>query len=138
MAAEIGFKVGDVVRISEKITDEMVRKFAEVSGDYNPIHLDEAYAATTRFKRRIAHGMISAALISRALGQNLGPGGIYLSQSLKFLGPIFIDDTVEVVLTVTAIREGKGIGTVETNVLKVPSGEVVVKGEAMIMAKGTV
>lgn len=129
----MGFKVGDRIVITEKITDQMVRQFAEVSGDKNPMHLDDEYAKTTRFKRRIAHGMLSAALISRALGQELGPGGIYLSQTLKFLNPIFIDDEVSVELTVTALRPEKGIGTVETIVKKVASGDVVVKGEAMIM-----
>lgn len=135
VATPVGmFKVGDVIKIQVKVTDQMVRQFAEVSGDKNPIHLDDEYAKTTRFKQRIAHGMISAALISRALGQNLGPGGIYLSQSLKFLNPIFIDDEVEVVVTVTGLREEKGIGIAETIVRKVANGDMVVKGEAIIMA----
>lgn len=129
----MAFEVGHKIVIKEKITDDMVRKFAEVSGDHNPMHLDDEYAKKTRFKQRIAHGMISAALISRALGQELGPGGIYLSQSLKFLNPIFIDDEVSVEITVTAVRAEKGIGTAETIVKKIPSGDIVVKGEAMIM-----
>lgn len=127
------FKVGDRVTTTVKITDDMVRKFAEVSGDFNPIHMDDEYAAKTRFKRRIAHGMLSGALISRALAQQLGPGGVYLSQSMKFLNPVFIDDELVVELTVTGLREEKGIGTVETLVKKT-NGDMVVKGEAMIMA----
>lgn len=125
-------KVGDKVVLSVEITEEMVQKFAEVSGDFNPIHVDEEYASKTRFKRRIAHGILSAALISRALGQNLGPGGIYLSQTLKFLTPVFIGDTVTVELTVSNIREERGIGSVET-LVKNQNGELCVKGEAMIM-----
>ena len=125
-------KVGDKVVLSVEITEEMVQKFAEVSGDFNPIHIDEEYASKTRFKRRIAHGILSAALISRALGQNLGPGGIYLSQSLKFMTPVFIGDTVSIELTVTNIREERGIGSVET-LVKNQNGELCVKGEAMIM-----
>ena len=127
------FKPGDQVLTTVKVTDEMVRKFAEVSGDFNPMHLDDAYAATTRFKRRIAHGMLGAALISRALGTKLGPGGIYLSQTLKFLNPIFIDDEVVIDLLVTGLRAEKGIGTVAT-VIRKTNGDIVIKGEAMIMA----
>lgn len=127
------FKVGDRVTTTVKITDDMVRKFAEVSGDFNPIHMDDEYAAKTRFKRRIAHGMLSGALISRALAQQLGPGGVYLSQNMKFLNPVFIDDELVVELTVTGLREEKGIGTVETLVKKT-NGDMVVKGEALIMA----
>jgi 3-hydroxybutyryl-CoA dehydratase len=132
------FKVGDKVVITATVTDEMVRQFAEVSGDKNPMHLDDAYAATTRFKKRIAHGMISAALISRALGGHLGPGGIYLSQSLKFLNPVFIDDELSIELEVKSLRPERGIGNIETIVRKVSNGDIVVKGEAIIMAAGNV
>ncbi len=128
----MSFNVGDKVTISEKITDQMVRQFAEVSGDKNPIHVDEEYAKKTRFGRRIAHGMMSAALISRALGMNLGPGGIYLGQTLKFVNPVFIDDVLIVELTVMQKREEKGIAIIDTLVKK-ETGEIVVKGEATIM-----
>lgn len=126
-------QVGESLQIEAQITDDMVRKFAEVSGDFNPMHVDDAYAANTRFKRRIAHGMLSAALISRALGQHLGPGGIYLAQTLKFLQPVFIDETVIITLNVTAYRKERGIGTIETLVKKKETGETCVKGEATIM-----
>ncbi|MBX3041028.1 MAG: MaoC family dehydratase [Bdellovibrionaceae bacterium] len=126
------FKVGDKILLSVEITDDMVRKFAEVSGDFNPMHMDDEYAAKTRFKKRIAHGMLSAALISRALGQHLGPGGIYLSQNLKFMSPVYIGDTVSVELTVSSYREERGIGAIET-LVKNQNGELCVKGEAMIM-----
>lgn len=115
----------------------MVKQFAEMSGDFNPIHMDEAFAAKTRYKKRIAHGMICGALISRALAQNLGPGGIYLQQSLKFIHPVFIGDTVTIQLKVLAIRESKGIGTIETNCTN-QNGELVVKGEATIMRADSV
>ena len=127
----MGFKVGDVRTIEATITDKMVQSFAEISGDFNPIHVDEEYAKTTRFGRRIAHGMISAALISRARGMELGPGGIYLSQSLKFMAPVFIGDHLKVTLTITHMRD-KGISTCSTIVEK-STGEMVVKGEAIIM-----
>lgn len=128
----MAFKVGDRREITVQVTDKMVRQFAELSGDYNPIHLDEEYAKTTRFGRRIAHGMICGALISRTLATELGPGGIYLSQNLKFLHPVFIDDTVTVELEVASLRESKGIATINTTVKK-STGETVVKGDALIM-----
>ena len=128
----MSFNVGDKISISQKITNEMVLHFAEVSGDRNPIHVDDEYAKKTRFGKRIAHGMISAALISRALGMNLGPGGIYLGQTLKFVNPVFIDETLIVELTVMQKREEKGIAIIDTLVKK-ETGEIVVKGEATIM-----
>ncbi len=130
----MGFQVGDTRTVSVKITDQMVRGFAEISGDKNPIHLDEEYAKTTRFGRRIAHGMLAGAVISRALAMELGDGGIYLSQTLKFLVPIYIDDVITIDLKVLQLRHEKGIGTVETLVKK-QTGELCVKGEAIIMQK---
>ncbi len=130
----MGFQVGDTRTVTVKITDQMVRGFAEISGDRNPIHLDEEYAKTTRFGRRIAHGMLAGAVISRALAMELGDGGIYLSQTLKFLVPIYIDDVITIDLKVLQLRHEKGIGTVETLVKK-QTGELCVKGEAIIMQK---
>ena len=124
--------VGSEISFSVQVTDQKVRQFAEMSGDHNPIHLDDEYAATTRFKKRIAHGMICGALISRVLAEKLGRGGIYLSQTLKFINPVFIDDTVTVTLKILKIRESKGIATIET-ICTNQTGEVCVKGEAMIM-----
>ncbi len=126
------FKAGDVVSESVTITDEMVQLFAKCSGDFNPIHMDEEYAKKTRFGRRIAHGMLSAGLISRVLAMKLGTGGIYLGQTLKFLKPVFIGDTVTVEITVTSLREERGIALMAT-VVRNQSGETVVKGEATIM-----
>ncbi len=126
--AQVGFKA--VVTV--QVTDKMVRQFAELSGDFNPIHLDDEYAKTTRFKRRIAHGMIAGALISRALTESLGRGGVYLGQTLRFVHPVFIDDVLNITLTITGLRKEKGIGTIETIVTK-STGELVVKGDATIM-----
>lgn len=127
------FKVGDRVEETIQVTDEMIQKFAEVSGDFNPVHLDDEYAKTTRFGRRIAHGMLSAGFISRVLGMQLGAGGIYLGQTLRFMSPVFPGDTLRVVAEVLSLREGKGIGIASTMVYN-QKGEVVVKGEATIMA----
>jgi acyl dehydratase len=126
-------KIGDKFSIGKQITDKVVRDFAELSGDFNPIHLDEEFAKNTRFGRRIAHGMISGALISAVLGFKLKDRKIvYLSQTLKFTAPVFIDDTVTATATVTNIREDKPIVTVET-ICTNQNDEIVVKGEAVIM-----
>jgi acyl dehydratase len=126
-------KIGDKFSTSKQITDAVVRAFAELSGDYNPIHLDEEFAAKTRFGKRIAHGMISGALISAVLGYELKDRKVvYLSQTLKFTAPVFIDDTVTATATVTNVREDKNIVTVET-ICTNQNGETVVKGEAAIM-----
>ncbi|MCD9187999.1 MAG: MaoC family dehydratase [Pyrinomonadaceae bacterium] len=126
-------KIGDKFSTSKQITDEVVRAFAELSGDFNPIHLDEEFAKNTRFGKRIAHGMISGALISAVLGYQLRERSVvYLSQTMKFLAPVFIDDTVTATATVTNIREDKPIVTIEC-VCTNQNGEPVVKGEGVIM-----
>lgn len=131
----MSFYVGEFLSEKIQVTDKMVHQFAEMSGDHNPIHLDDEYAKSTNFGKRIAHGMISGALISRVLGMRLGPGGIYLGQTMKFVNPVFIDDTVVVELKVTAFRAERGIGVIETLVKNQTTGELVVKGEATIMTK---
>lgn len=132
MGHNIQFDKGYAFKLSIQVTDDMVKKFADMCGDYNPIHLDDDYAKTTRFKQRIAHGMIVGALFSRALNDNMGSGGIYLSQTMKFLQPVFIGDTVHMEFLVTAMRKEKGIATVET-LAKKENGELYVKGEAIVM-----
>lgn len=124
----VGFKAD----LKIKVTDQMIRQFAEMSGDFNPIHIDDAYAATTRFKKRIAHGMISGALISRTIADKIGQGTIYLGQTLKFVNPVFIDEDLLISLEIISIREDKGIATITTLVSKT-TGEIVVKGEATVM-----
>lgn len=127
-------KIGDSFSRSRAVTDELVRAFAEVSGDHNPIHLDDDFARTTRFGRRIAHGMLSAAFISGVLGNEISNAKmIYLSQSLKFVAPVYIGDTVTTTSTVKAIREDKNIITMET-VCTNQNEEIVVSGEAVLMA----
>lgn len=136
MTTETAIDVGFTASITVQVTDKMVHQFAELSGDYNPIHLDDEYAKGTRFKRRIAHGMIVGALISRALVDGIGRGGIYLGQSLKFVNPVFIDDFITITIKITGLRKEKGLATVETNATKA-NGDLVVKGEAVIMMTTT-
>ena len=126
-------KIGDKFSTSKQITDSVVRAFADLSGDYNPIHIDEEFAKTTRFGRRIAHGMISGALISAVLGYEFKERRVvYLSQTMKFVAPVFIDDTVTASATVKNIREDKNIVTLET-VCTNQNGETTLKGEAVVM-----
>lgn len=125
--------VGTSFSKTRTITDELIRDFARLSGDYNPIHLDEEFAASTRFGRRIAHGMISGALISALLGNEF-PGRkiVYLSQTMRFTAPVFIDDTITTTGTITKIREEKKIVILET-VCTNQHAEVTLKGEAAVM-----
>jgi 3-hydroxybutyryl-CoA dehydratase len=128
--------VGDSAEVSKTITDEDVRAFAELTGDRNPVHLDEEYAAATRFGRRIAHGMLGASLVSAVLAGELpGPGSVYLSQTLRFTAPVFLGDTVTARVTVRHVREDKPVVTLET-VCTNQRGERVVEGEAVVLVPG--
>lgn len=128
-------KIGDTASISRRVTNADVRAFAELTGDLNPVHLDEAFARQTRFGRRIAHGMFGASLISAVLGTELpGSGSIYLSQSLQFHGPVYLDDVVTARVTVTKVREDKSIVTLET-VCESQNGERLISGEAVVLVE---
>ena len=127
------FKPGDTASLSKTIGDDDIRAFADASGDHNPLHLDEEFAKQTRFGRRIAHGMLSASLISAVIANELpGEGSIYLGQTLKFMAPVFLDDTVTARVTVSSIREDKPILKLET-VCTNQHDEVVIKGEATVL-----
>ncbi len=118
---------------SHVVTEADITAFAEVSGDFNPVHMDEAFAQTTPFKGRIAHGMLSAAYISALLAGELpGPGAVYMSQSLRFRRPVRIGDEVTTKITVTAIDAEKARVTLDT--VCTVAGKAVLEGEAMVMA----
>lgn len=126
-------QVGDTAALSKTITDEDVRAFADLTGDHNPVHLDDDYAAGTRFGRRIAHGMLAASLVSAALANELpGRGTVYLSQTLQFVAPVFPGDRITARVTVTRVREDKPVVTLET-VCTNQGGEAVLKGEAVVL-----
>lgn len=126
-------KIGDSASFSKAFTDADVRAFAKISGDHNPVHLDEAYAAKTPFKKRIAHGMLTAGLISAILGTQLpGEGSIYLKQTLNFRAPVYLDETITATVTVVKLHERKPIATLET-ICKNQGGVVVLDGEATIL-----
>lgn len=124
---------GEKATRTTTITDEMIRLFADLSGDNNPVHLDDAHAQTTRFGRRIAHGMIAAGLISATLANDLpGPGTVYLSQTLQFKAPVFPGDTITTTVEVKSVRPDKPIVTLAT-FCKNQDGKVVLEGEAVVL-----
>jgi len=129
----MNLNIGDQFSVSREVTDELIRRFAEVSGDYNPIHLDEEFARATRFGKRIAHGMLTASFISGVLGYELSVRKVvYLGQTLKFRAPVFIGDTITTTATVKRLREDKPIVTIET-ICTNQQGETVLEGEATLM-----
>lgn len=126
-------EIGMCRHLAKVVSDRDIELFAEVSTDRNPVHLDDAYALDTIFEGRIAHGMLTAGLISAVIGEQLpGHGTVYLGQTLKFMAPVRPGDTVRVDVTVLGIDHAKRRVTLET-VAKV--GEtVVLKGEALVLA----
>jgi len=126
-------KAGDTFALQRTVTDELVRSFADISGDHNPIHLDEEFAAKTRFGRRIAHGMLSGAFISALLGDRFPERRIvYLSQTMRFVAPVYIGDTITTIGTVKSIREDKRIVVLNTTCRNQDS-IVTLDGEAAVM-----
>ncbi|MCP8464325.1 MaoC family dehydratase [Pseudomonas sp. ZM23] len=126
-------EVGQKANFQRSVGERDIQLFAEVSGDRNPVHLDADYAATTLFKERIAHGMLSGALISAAIATTLpGPGTIYLGQNLRFTRPVKIGDMLDVELEVLE-KLPKNRVRIGTRVLN-QNGEAVVEGEAEVLA----
>ena len=127
-------EVGHTVKITKTVSEEDVVLFAKVTGDNQPLHLDDAFAAKTRFKKRIAHGMLSAGFISAALGTQLTPDAVvvYLSQQLRFRLPVAIGDTITAEVEVTAIDPEKSVVTLRTDCVN-QAGDAVVKGEATVL-----
>ena len=125
--------IGQSAELVRTVDERAIELFAEVTGDNNPVHLDAEFAATTPFKERIAHGMLSAGYISAVIGTRLpGPGAIYLSQSLRFRRPVKVGDPVTTRVTVQALDERRAHVTLAT-VCQV-DGKTVVDGEALILA----
>ncbi len=128
-------KVGQTASITKQINIEEIQQFANISEDFNPVHLDEEFAKTTRFGGRIAHGLISASFFSGLLGTKLpGTGTIYLSQSLKFKAPVKVGDVVTASVEITALEPAKNRATLTT--LAKVGDVVVVEGEALVLVLG--
>ena len=127
------FNIGDTACFTRKITIEYVERFVEISGDDNPVHIDEDYAKSTVFKGRIVHGMLVASLISGLLGNKFpGYGTIYLEQNLKFLKPVRIDDLITAEVEVVNINHNKNRLTLKTRCYNQNKIDVIV-GEAVVI-----
>ncbi len=126
-------EVGLMRHLRKEITDRDIEMFAEVSTDRNPVHLDDEYARDTIFEGRIAHGMLTAGLISAVIGEQLpGHGTIYLGQSLKFLAPVRPGDVVTAEVSVREIDYAKRRVTLDCRCLV--GNTTVLKGEALVLA----
>ena len=124
--------VGTTASFAKTVTDADIVLYAGVSGDTNPVHIDEDYAAGTQFKGRIAHGMLTASFISAVLGSIMpGPGAVYLSQTLRFKAPVRPGQTVRAQARVTAIDPQRKRVTLETTCTV--AGATVVEGEALVI-----
>lgn len=125
-------KVGDSASFTKTVSEHDVYSFAGITGDFNPAHINEEYAKKTFFKKRIAHGMLSAGFISTVLGTKLpGPGTIYIEQDLEFTKPVYFEDTVTMTVTVLQIIKEKNrvmLKTTEKN----QNGDIVIDGVAVV------
>lgn len=125
-------QVGDAAEFSKTVSESDVYLYAGITGDFNPAHVNEAYAKKTYFKTRIAHGMLAAGLISAILGTQLpGPGTIYMKQELSFLAPVRIGDTITARVEVTEIIKEKKQVKLRTTCSN-QEGELVLDGEAVV------
>lgn len=127
------FFVGQTASVTRTISESDVYLFAGITGDQNPAHINEEYAKSTRFKTRIAHGMLSAGLISTVLGMQLpGPGTIYMGQTLKFLAPVHIGDTITAEAEIKTLDPERNRAILTTTCTN-QEGAVVTAGEAVVL-----
>jgi 3-hydroxybutyryl-CoA dehydratase len=125
-------KVGQQAMFGRTVTDADILAYAGVSGDTNPIHLHDGFARTTRFGQRIAHGMLSAGYISTVIGTKLpGPGAVYISQTLNFMAPVVVGDTITAIATITEIDDKRRRVKLKTQCLN--GDKVVIDGEALVL-----
>ena len=124
-------RVGLTYRSKKEISTDDVIKFAKISGDENPIHLNHEYAKQSIFKDRIVHGMLIGSYFSKAIASDLpGPGSIYLNQTMQFVAPIYHNSVVEIIIEVIEIRLKKQIAILSTKAMV--NGNVVILGEAIV------
>lgn len=127
------FKEGDSDTLTKTITERDVEQFAEITGDTNPVHLDEEYARSSRFGQRVAHGMLTASLISAVIGTKLpGAGAIYRAGTFRFIAPVFIGDTVTAEVTIERYDREKGRMSLKT-LCRTADGVTVLEGEAEVV-----
>ena len=129
------FSVGQSFQKDFFISEELGQSFAQISGDYNPVHLDEEYAKGTMFGKRIAHGMLLGSYISGILGNDFpGEGTIYLKQDMKFMKPVYYGDTITISVTILEMDDARNRMTLETNCYNQES-ELVLAGTALVMLR---
>ncbi len=125
--------IGDKATFAKTITETDVYNFAGVTGDMNPVHVNQPYTETTAFKSRIAHGILSSSLVANVLGTKLpGPGTLYKRQELKFIKPVYINDTIEASVEIIELEKDQNIVKVKTKCIN-QNGEMVVKGFAWVL-----
>ncbi|MDO4514844.1 MAG: MaoC family dehydratase [Lachnospiraceae bacterium] len=129
------FSVGQSYQKDFFISEELGQSFAQISGDFNPVHLDEEYARETMFGKRIAHGMLLGSYISGVLGSDFpGEGTIYLKQDMKFTKPVYYGDTITISVTILEMDDARNRMTLETNCYNQES-ELVLAGTALVMLR---
>ncbi|RFB18335.1 enoyl-CoA hydratase [Bacillus sp. HNG] len=128
-----GYYVGQTASCSKTITETDIHLFAELSGDFNPIHIDDEYAKKTRFNKRIAHGLLTSSLLSQLLGVHLpGKGSVYMEQTIRFTAPVFIGDTITAMATIQEYNREKNRVKLLTECHN-QKGELVLTGTAVMM-----
>lgn len=126
-------EVGDYYELERSFGEEEVKKFADLSNDQNPIHLDKVYAKQTFFGKRIVHGMLYSSMISAILANHLpGPGTIYMEQTLKFTAPVYYDEVIIAKVDVTDFDRKRQIALLDTSIRKKSDDQIVIKGEAKV------
>ncbi len=130
-------KTGDRAEFSKTISESDVYGFAGITGDFNPLHVNQAYAEETRFGKRVVHGALLAGLISTVVGMKLpGPGALYASQNLKFVKPVFIGDTITAFAEATEIIEERNRVRFRTGCIN-QHGDTVAEGESILLPSKT-
>ena len=129
-------EAGQIYKYSFTITQQQVEEFARVTGDNNPLHLDEHYAAQTPFKKPIIHGFLGGSVFSKILGTLFpGEGTVYLKQSMEFLRPMFVENQYEAILEVKETEKEKHKAIIQTSIIDIAAQKIVIKGEATVMNK---
>jgi len=127
-------QLNDTFEFTFEFTQAQVETFAEVSGDHNPLHLDQAYAETTQFKRPIIHGLLTGSMFSRLIGMEFpGPGTVYLSQTLNFRRPMYVDTPYVAKLKVLEVSPERHTARIETTIVDQQHGKPHLTGEASVM-----
>ena len=129
----MNLNIGDSCSVTKKITIDLILNFANISGDFNPVHIDPEYAKNTIFKQPIAHGLISASLFSGVFGTKIpGENSLYISQNLKFRNPVFVNDEVEAIVTITKIDKRRNWFYFDTICKNLTTKKIIITGEAII------